>query len=202
MTGGNGDRKVSVSGMTGIGSDQAAGRRPPWWAALAAVALVVAMPVATWWLVGDLTEPDFKRRLQADGDPAIRAGYDPDYMFRPFDLAPATERAAGVVAVVLVVAAVVVLLLAWRTGRLHVGWWGVLGLLSLVGAGSGWGWRVMTAAVSGGNIGGAAVLYLGGPIGLVLVWVALRRAWRLITPQQPPTTGGSSSTSKGRSPTQ
>jgi hypothetical protein len=47
-------------------------------------------------------------------------------------------------------------------------------MLSLAGAGCGWGWRVMTAAVSGGNIGGAMVLYLGVPIGLVLVWVALR----------------------------
>jgi hypothetical protein len=187
--------------MTGMGTDQAGGRRPPWWAALAAVALVVAMPVATWWLVGDLTEPDFKRRLQADGDPAIRAGLDPDYMFRPFDIAPATERAAGVVAVVLVVAAFVVLLLAWRTGRLHVGWWGVLGVLSLVGAGCGWGWRVMTAAVSGANIGGAMVLYLGGPLGLGLVVVTLLEAVeRLIAPQQPPTTDGSSATTQGRSP--
>jgi hypothetical protein len=89
-----------------------------------------------------------------------------------------------------------------RPGQLDLGWWGVLGLLSLVAAGCGWGWRVMTAAVSGGNIGGAGVLYLGSPIGLAVVWVALRRAWRLITPQQPPTTGGSSSTSNGRSPTQ
>lgn len=200
MTGGDGDKKVN--GRTGIGTDQAPGRRPPWWAALAAVALVVAMPVATWWLVGDLTEPDFKRRLQPDGDQAIGAGYDPDYLFRPLDIAPATERAAGVVAVVLVVAAVVVLILGWRTGRLHVGWWGVLGVLSLVGAGCGWGWRVMTAGVSGANIGGAILLYLGGPIGLVLVGVALRRVWRLITPQQAPTTGGSSTTSKGRSPTE
>jgi hypothetical protein len=188
--------------MTGIGTDQAAGRHPPWWAAVAAVALVVAMPVATWWLVGDQTEPYMKRRMNAAvKDPAIQGGLDPDYMYRPFDLAPATERTAGVVAVVLVVAAVVVLILAWRTGRLHTGWWGVLGLLSLVGAGCGWGWRVMTAAVDGGNIGGAAVLDLGGPIGLVLVWVALRRAWRLITPQ-PSTTGGSSTTTKGRSPTE
>jgi hypothetical protein len=200
MTDGDGDKKVS--GMTGMGTNQAAGRRPPWWAALAAVVLVVAMPVATWWLVGDQTEPSMKRRLHAAAkDPAIQAGLDPDYMYRPFDIAPATERTAGVVAVVLVVAAVVVLVVAWRTGRLHVGWWGVLGLLSLVGAGCGWGWRIMTAAVDGGNIGGAAVLDLGGPIGLVLVWVALRRAWRLITPQQPPTTGGSATTSNGRSPT-
>lgn len=106
---------------------------------MAAVALVIAVPVATWWLVGDQTDPDFKRRLQAGGDPAIRAGLDPDYLVRPLDIAPATERAVGVVAVALVVTALVVLLGAWLTGRLHVGWWGVLGLLSLVGAGCGWG---------------------------------------------------------------
>jgi hypothetical protein len=91
---------------------------------MAAVALVVAVPVATWWLVGDQTDPDFKRRLQADGDPAIRAGLDPDYMFRPLDIAPATERTVGGVAVALVVAALVVLVGAWLTGRLHVGGWG------------------------------------------------------------------------------
>jgi hypothetical protein len=188
--------------MAGIGTDQAAGRRPPWWAALAAVALVVAMPVATWWLVGDLTDPDFKRRLQAGGDPAIRAGLDPDYMFRPFDIAPATERTAGIVAVVLVETAAVVLILASLTGRLHGGWWAVFGPLSLVGAGCGWGWRIMTAPVSGANIGGAIMLYLGGPIGLGLVGMALWAAWRLITPRQPPTTGGSSTTTEGRSPIQ
>jgi hypothetical protein len=187
--------------MTRSGADRAAGRRPPWWAAVAAVALVVAVPVATWWLVGDQTEPLMKQRLHAAvKDPEIQAGLDPDYMYRPFDIAPATERAAGVIAVVLVVAAVVVLLLAWLTGRLHAGWWGVLGVLSLVGAGCGWGWRVMTAAVDGGNIGGAIVLFLGVPIGLGLVGVALWGAWRLLAPQQPPTTDGSSTTTEGRSP--
>jgi hypothetical protein len=60
----------------------------------------------------------------------------------------------------------------------------------------------MTAAVSGANIGGAIVLYLGGPIGLGLVGMALWAAWRLITPQRPPTTGGSSTTTEGRSPIQ
>jgi hypothetical protein len=187
--------------MTRIGADRAAGRRPPWQAAMAAVALVVAVPVATWWLVGDQTDPDFKRRLQADGDPAIRAGLDPDYMFRPLDIAPATERTVGGVAVALVVAALVVLVGAWLTGRLHVGWWGVLGVLSLVGAGCGWGWRVMTAAVSGANIGGGLVLMFGVPIGLGLVGVALWGARGLIAPRRSPTTeGGLSSRTEGRSP--
>jgi len=44
------------------------------------------------------------------------------------------------------------------------------------------------------------VLYLGGPIGLGLIGVALWAAWRLIAPQQPPITGGSSTTTDGRSP--
>jgi hypothetical protein len=168
---------------------------------MAAVALVVAVPVATWWLVGDQTDPDFKRRLQADGDPAIRAGLDPDYMFRPLDIAPATERTVGGVAVALVVAALVVLVGAWLTGRLHVGWWGVLGVLSLVGAGCGWGWRVMTAAVSGANIGGGLVLMFGVPIGLGLVGVARWGARGLIAPRRSPTTeGGLSSRTEGRSP--
>jgi hypothetical protein len=184
MTGGDGDKQVS--GMTRIGADRAAGRRPPWWAAVAAVALVVAVPVATWWLVGDQTTPRVKRLRQ--GDP-----YPPDYaLFPPFKIAPATERAVGVVAVVLVV--------AWLTGRLHVGWWGVLGLLSLVGAGWGWMWRVLTAVVDEPDFSGIVVLMV--PIGLGLVWVAMRGARGLLAPGQPPTTGGSSATTQGRSPTE
>jgi hypothetical protein len=133
-------------------------------------------------------------------DPAIQAGLDPDYMYRPFDIAPATERTVGVVAVVLVVAALVVLALAWLSGRLHVGWWGVLGALGVAGVVCGSGWRVMTAAVDGANIGGGMVLMFGGPLVVGLVAVALWGAWRLVTPQQPPATGGSSTTTQGRSP--
>src|SRR6266487_4415812 len=49
------------------------------------------------------TTPRVKRLRQA-------SPYPPDYaLFRPFEIAPATERAAGVVAVALVVVAVVVL---------------------------------------------------------------------------------------------
>lgn len=71
----------------------------------------------------------------------------------------------------LVVVAVVVLFVAWLTGRLHVGWWGVLGLLSLVGAGFGWMWRVLTAVIDEPDFSVIVVLLV--PIGLGLVWVAL-----------------------------
>jgi uncharacterized membrane protein YkvA (DUF1232 family) len=196
MTGGEGDKKVG--GMAGSEPDQAAGRRPPWWAAVAAVVLVVAVPVATWWLVGDQTDPELKRRLQA-------VGIEPSYTVPPLDIAPAAERAVGVVAVVLVVAAVVVLILAWLTGHLHVGWWGVLGVLSLVGAGWGFMWRGLTAADPPdcklcGPAVVAFVAVIMGPIGLGLVWAALWGARRLIAPRQPPTTGGWSTTSQDRSP--
>jgi hypothetical protein len=88
---------------------------------VAAVALVVAVPVATWWLVGDVTSPRVKRLRQASPGP-------PDYaLFPPFEIAPATERVVGEVAVMLVVVAMVMLVVAWLTGRLHVGWRGCWG---------------------------------------------------------------------------
>lgn len=167
---------------------------------MAAVLLVVAVPVATWWLVGDSSDRAFLRRLQADG---LR----PYYTVRPFDIAPATERAVGEVAVVLVVAALVVLVGAWLTGHLHVGWWGVLGVLSLVGAGCGFMWRGLTSAnhpdceLCGPGLVMLIVVFLG-PIGVGLVWVAVQGARWLIAPGQPPTTGGPSATSQDRPPAQ
>jgi hypothetical protein len=50
VTGGDGDKQMS--GLTRIGADRAA---------VAAVVVVVAVPVATWWLVGDQTTPRVKR---------------------------------------------------------------------------------------------------------------------------------------------
>ena len=76
--------------------ERAAARR----AALPACAgLVVAFPVATWWLGGDLS--------------TVPASADPDFAFRPFDIGPAAERAAGVGSVLLVA----VTLLAWALAR-------------------------------------------------------------------------------------
>jgi hypothetical protein len=92
---------------------------------------------------------------------------------------------------VLVVVAMVVLVVVWLTGRLHVGWWGVLGLLGLVGVGWGWMWRVLTAVVDEPDFS-AIVVVPRVPIGLGLIWVALRRARWLLAPGQPPPTGGSS----------
>jgi hypothetical protein len=101
------------------------------------VALIVAVPVATWWAVGDLST-DLP---------------DPDYQIRPFDIGHTTEQVAGVSAAVLAAAAVVALIHAGRAGRFDRRWWPVLVELMLAGALCGAGWRVLTAGVIGANIG-------------------------------------------------
>lgn len=131
-------------------------------AALAAFVLLVSLPVATWWLVGDLS---------AEID-------DPDYMFRPPELTDGTERALGLVALVLVVGAVVALASAARRRQLGPR---DVALAPLVAAGVSveFAGRALTAGVGGANIGGGIIL-LFGPfllIGLlicsVVLWVAL-----------------------------
>jgi hypothetical protein len=56
--------------MTRGKAEQRAGERPARWPAVAGVVLVVAMPVASWLLVGDLSTETA----------------DPDYFLRPVDL--------------------------------------------------------------------------------------------------------------------
>ena len=63
-----------------------AGERPARWPAVAMVALMVAVPVATWWAVGDLST-DLP---------------DPDYQIRPVAIGHTTEQVAGVTAAHLV----------------------------------------------------------------------------------------------------
>jgi hypothetical protein len=132
-----------------------------WFAVAAAAGLVLAFPVATWWLVGDLS--------------TVPASEDPDFSFRPFDVSRAVERAAGWASALL--AAVMLLLLAWFTVRrlLDARWWTVLVPLMAAGFITGAGWRVMTAGVIGANIGAGFVVLLGGPlVAALLVWAVAR----------------------------
>ena len=75
----------------------------------AAAGLVLATPVAVWWVVGDLDE---------------KGADDRDRMVRPFELPPVVENVAGVVAVLVVIAARLALGLAWYRWQLTsaVGW--------------------------------------------------------------------------------
>ena len=143
--------------MRRSGNQEAADGRPARWPAVAGVALIVAVPVATWWAVGDLST-DLP---------------DPDYQIRPFDIGHTTEQVAGVSAAVLAAAVIVVLIHAGRAGRFDRRWWPVLVELILAGALCGAGWRVLTAGVIGANIGAGLVLWIGGPMVAALVGLAV-----------------------------
>jgi len=150
--------------MTRVRTEQAAGGRPARWPAVAGVMLVAAMPVATWWLVGDQSTETA----------------DPDYRIRPVDIGDTAEHVVGVGAVVLVAASVLALVLAGRCGRLDRRWWPVLVELLLAGGLCGAGWRALTAGVIGADIGAGFVVLVGAPmvvalVGLaVLEWLSLR----------------------------
>lgn len=132
------------------------------WLALGASAgLVLAFPIATWWLVGDQS--------------TVPASAHPDFAFRPLDVSRGAEHAAGLASVLL--AAVAVLLLAWFTVRrlFDARWWSVLVPLMAAGFIAGAGWRVMTAGVIDANIGAGLIVFLGTPlIAALLVWSVAR----------------------------
>lgn len=137
--------------------------------ALAAAAMVAAVPVAAWGLVG---------QQDAEGLPASEL----DHAFQPWDIADGTARAIGATALLVTAVAAALLVRATRRGALDRRWWMVLGPLTTAGLMAGVGWRVLTAGVIGANIGAGLTIMLGGPVvaGLVLwslaggVWLAVR----------------------------
>ncbi|MFF4949969.1 hypothetical protein ACWC2K_01420 [Streptomyces chattanoogensis] len=134
-------------------------------AALAATALTVAVPVATWGLVG---------RLDHRGLPSDRL----DHMVRPPELPAGLDTALGAAALLAAGAATVLLARATRRGTLAPHWWQVLTPLVVAGLLAGFGWRVLTAGVIGANIGAGLVALAGAPVlaGLLL-WAAGRGLW-------------------------
>ncbi|GGM87072.1 hypothetical protein ACFFX1_50275 [Dactylosporangium sucinum] len=142
------------------------GLKTLWWAVPAAVGLVVAVAVATWWLVGDQS--------------TVPASANPDHVLMPFAIGPRAERAAGIASTVLTVIALALLVLATRRRNVDPRWWRVLVPLLAVGLIVGSGWRVVTAGVIGANIGAAVVVTLGGPVVVALLLWALAYAIRLL----------------------
>jgi hypothetical protein len=121
-----------------------------------ALALVLAAPVATWWLVGDQS--------------TVPVSMDPCYTVRPWPIGPAAARVAGIGSLAVAGLAAV---LGWATLRrlLDIRWWAVLVPLLAAGFIAGARWRVMTAGVIGANIGAGLVILIGGPTVLgVLIW--------------------------------
>lgn len=130
-------------------------------ATAAAVLIVLAVPVVTWWLVGDqsTTRPD-----------------NADYVLRPpFRLSHKATRAMGTGALVVTVAAAASLIGASASHSFDPSWWSVVGPLLLLGILLGLGWRVFTAGVIGANIGAGLFVFFVGPVILALAgWVIFR----------------------------
>lgn len=127
----------------------------------AAIVLGLAVPVVTWWLIGDLStaRPD-----------------DADYVIRPLvRISAGAARVLGIVSLVLAVAAAGWLSWASVHSGFDLRWWSVLGPLLALGMLLGLGWRVFTAGVIGANIGAGLYAFFVGPIILALAgWVVFR----------------------------
>lgn len=149
-------------------------RRPTvWWARLASVVLIVAVPMATWWLVG----PNPGNEIGSD--PTLRPD-DYDYLFHPPTIDAGVERFGGIAAVVAVVVSVGALVLAARRRRIDRRWWAPIVAASIVGVIVGLAERVMTAAVVGANIGGGFFLLFGTPTVLAFVSVSIIGSLRIL----------------------
>lgn len=112
---------------------------------LAICVAIATLPITTWWMVGDLSE----------------GPYAQDYMFKAPTLARNHQLVVGIVATLLLLVSGGVLVAAVAHRRLS--WVNVRPAvpLLLAGAFSGWAARVMTARVSGANIGGGLFMLLG-----------------------------------------
>lgn len=130
-------------------------------ATVASVLIVLAVPVVTWWLLGD--------QSTASPDNA-------DYVLRPpFRFSSRVTRALGTGALAVTVAAAALLIAASASHSFDLRWWSVVGPLLMLGILLGLGWRVLTAGVIGANIGAGLFVFVAGPVILALVgWVIFR----------------------------
>ena len=138
------------------------------WLVLAgAVVLVLAVPVAASWLIGD-------RYSSVPVTPIS------DSFIRPFPVSPAAERAAGRGSVLgAIVAAAWLTWMSLRHG-FDLRWWSVLGPLLPAGILAGFGWRALTARVTGANIGAGCVILSVGPVVAALLGWAVTRSLTLL----------------------
>jgi hypothetical protein len=133
---------------------------------MAVVAATLATPVVAWWATGDFSENIDPRRA--------------DYFLPPLPLGERVELGLGLGASVVAGASLVVLAVATRRRSVDRTWWAVLVPLLVVGAFCGWAYRVMSAAVSGANIG-AGFLLMVGPFLVVPALARSARNWHTIT---------------------
>jgi hypothetical protein len=121
-----GPARAAGGAVAGVAGPQDAAVR--WLVLAGAVALVLAVPVAAWWLIGDL----------------YSLTPNPGWVFRPF---PAAGRAAGRGSVLAAIVAATWLTWASLRHEFDLRWWSVLGPLLPAGILAGFIWRVLTARV-------------------------------------------------------
>jgi hypothetical protein len=129
------------------------------------VALVLAVPVAAWWLIGDRYS-------------SLSPGAE--YLIRPFPVSPAAERAAGRGSVLAAIVAAT--WLTWASVRhgFDLRWWSVLGPLLPAGILAGFIWRVLTTRVGGAPIGTGCVILSACPVLAALLGWAVTRSLTLL----------------------
>ena len=150
-------------------------RRPTAWPArVAALTLIVASPLATWWVIG--INPAYAK----SNDPSINPD-DWDYLIKPPKIDPTLERLTGITAATIAVAALVVLIGNAKKGRIDWRWRGPILAMALVGVILGIAARVMTAAVIGANIGGGLMILFGTPVVLALLIVSAIWSIQIVT---------------------
>lgn len=158
--GGAGPARAAGHAVAGAGSRPDAAVR--WLVLAGAVALVLAVPVAAWWCIGNRYSTLYLSPISHS-------------VIRPFPVSPAAERAAGRGAVLAAIVAAAWLTWASLRHEFDLRWWSVLGPLVPAGILAGFGWRVLTARMDGANIGaGCVILTVGPAMAAVLGWAVTR----------------------------
>ncbi len=133
---------------------------------IAVLVVALASAATTWWLVGDLS--------------ATTSGHI-TYTIVPPDISPGWGRAIGIGSAVIGGIAVASALYGSAAGRWDPGWRWVMAMIGGAGTILGYGWRVLTAGVSGANQGAGLIILLGAPMVLGLFGSAALRSYRLLT---------------------
>jgi hypothetical protein len=132
-----------------------------WPMVTAAVSLLIATPIAVWWLVGDQTE--------------IPLDENPDYLLRAIEVDPVLEDVVGAASAL--TAGVALLFTTWVTIRhpSHRPWWSVVLPVVVIGYILGVGYRALTMGTIGANIGAGVFVWWGSPaVAMLLMWAVVR----------------------------
>jgi hypothetical protein len=113
----------------------------------AAAGLVTAVPVTTWWAVGDAS-PHVSGALTYD--------------LGPYIMDPLLERTLGLSALAVTLLCLAILARATARHRLVARWWAALTPAVLAGVVAAMAWRAATAGFVGATIGGGVFALIGG----------------------------------------